>query len=236
MLPDLGTGHAEPDLSALSARKAAGARSRLTRKSVADSYEEHVVEGRIMSAIDCRFAFTAPPRVAPERVMRLARFHLQGFFYLITYDEQRRGGAGIGDIGWIDDARRPDWGNDLQRGFADYVSCWNSAIEGIGADGYFKIAIRREPSGDRLWSFALEWNKALRSIGFFGDLQRAQKHADLLPPLRFQQLDARRRMRLEVSLDPKDDRLFLPIEEIIPAPRSLTSPAQKNAGNAGLFP
>src|SRR5262249_37492502 len=78
MLPDLGTRHTEPDLSALSARKAAGARSRLTRKYVADSYEEHVVEGRLMSAIDCRFAFTAPPRVAPERIMRLARFHLQG--------------------------------------------------------------------------------------------------------------------------------------------------------------
>jgi hypothetical protein len=63
----------------------------------------------------------------------------------------------------------------------------------------------------------LEWNKALRSIGFFGDLQRAQTHADALPALQFQQIDATRRMRLEVPLDPNDDRLFLPIEAVVPA-------------------
>ena len=214
MLPDLGTAHEQPDLFSLATRKAAKARSRLTTKTVANSYEDHVVEGKLMSAIDCRFGFTAPPRLAQERVMRLARFHLQGFFYLISYDKYAGMGSGIGDIGWINDARRPDWGNVLQRGFADFVSDWKSAIEGIGADGYFRIAIRRDPSGANLWSFALERNKALRSIGFFGDLDHAQAHADLLPPLQFQQLDATRRMRLEIPLDPKDDRLFLPIEDI----------------------
>ena len=80
MLPDLGTAHEQPDLFSLAARKAAKARSRLTKKTVANSYEDHVVEGKLMSAIDCRFGFTAPPRLAQERVMRLARFHLQGFF------------------------------------------------------------------------------------------------------------------------------------------------------------
>jgi hypothetical protein len=102
----------------------------------------------------------------------------------------------------------------LQRGFADFVSGWDSGIEATGADGYFKIAIRRDPSGADLWSFALEWNSSLRSIGFFGNLERAQPHVDALPALQFQQIDATRRMRLEVPLDPNDDRLFLPIDSM----------------------
>jgi hypothetical protein len=96
LLPDLGRSHEQADLASLAARKAAGARSRRTRKSVADSYEEQVVDGKLMSAIDCCFSFTAPPQLAPERVMRLARFHLQGFFYLITYEESARVGGRLG--------------------------------------------------------------------------------------------------------------------------------------------
>ena len=89
LLPDLGTSHDRTELAALAQRKAAGARSRRTGKPVADSYEEQTVEGTLMSAINLRFGFTAPPQIAPARVMRLARFHLQAFFYLVTYDEFR---------------------------------------------------------------------------------------------------------------------------------------------------
>jgi hypothetical protein len=76
LLPDLGTSHDSADLASLAARKAVGARSRRTGKPVANSYEERT----LISAIDLRFSFTAPPRIAPERVMQLARFHLQAFF------------------------------------------------------------------------------------------------------------------------------------------------------------
>lgn len=234
--PDLGRGHDESTLAALAARKAVKSRSRLTKKTVADSYEEEVIEGKIMSAIDCRFGFTAPPRLAAKRLMRLARFHLQAFFYLITYDDSARLGAAVGNMGWVNDARCPDWGNALQRGFADFVSGWDSGIEGTGADGYFRIAIRRDPVGSGVWSFALEWNKALRSIGFFGDLEQAQAYVDLLPALEFQQLDATRRMRLEVPLDPEDDRLFLPEQEIAFGPKDVPASSHKPSASEPISP
>jgi len=206
LLPDLGTSHDRLDLQALAARKAGGSHSRHTGKAVADSYEEGAIEGKLMGALDVRFSFVGPPRMAPERVRQLAHFHLQGFFYLITYNEvERTGGSLPGDLGWVNDARLPDWGNALQVAFADLTNRWDSRIEGVGAEGYFKIAIRRDPSGADLWSFALEWNKALRSIGFFGDLARAQAYVDALPALELKQIDATHRMRLEVPLDAKDD-------------------------------
>jgi hypothetical protein len=174
LLPDLGTSHDRAALAELAQRKAEGARSRRTGKPVANSYEEQTVEGTLMSAIDVRFGFTAPPQIAPERVMRLARFHLQAFFYFVTYDESARSGRFFNDLGWVNHARRSDWGNALQRGFADFVSSWHFCVQAIGTEENFKIAIRRDPFGADLCSFALEWNKSLRSIGFLGDRARAQ--------------------------------------------------------------
>jgi len=209
LLPELGTTHEVASLATLAARKAAKSRSRRTKKTVADSYEEDTIKGKLMSVADVSFGLVAPPQLIPERVRRLAWFHLQGFFYLITYDETRRVGAFIpGSCGWVNDARRADWGNSLQRSFAELTSTWDSRIEGAGADGYFKIAIRRDPSGAEVWSFALEWNRSLRSIGFFGDLAGAQQHVDALTPLEFTRLDATRRYRREVEIDPDDDKLF----------------------------
>jgi hypothetical protein len=211
LLPDLGTAHERPNLAEIAARKAAKSRSRRTKKPIADSYEEDSIKGKLMSVADASFGFVGPPHLDPERVCRLARFHLQGFFYLITYDElNRTGGFLPGECGWVDGARRPDWGNPLQRSFASLTANWDSRIEGEGADGFFKIAIRRDPSGAGIWSFALEWNRNLRSIGFFGDLDRAQHHVNALSPLQFTRVDPTRRMRREVALDPAEDRLFTP--------------------------
>jgi hypothetical protein len=209
LLPDLGTVHERPDLVEIAARKAAKSRSRRTKKTIGDSYEEGKIEGKLMSVADVSFGFVAPPQLVPERVHRLAWFHIQGFFYLITYDEAKQAGSFLpGEYGWVNDARRPDWGNPLQRSFADLTAGWNTRIEGEGADGYFKIAIRRDPSGAEIWSFALEWNRCLRSIGFFGDIDAAQRHVDGLHPLQFKRIDATRRMRLETALDESEDHLF----------------------------
>ena len=166
-----------------------------------------------MQSADVRFGFVAPPQLDRERVRHLAHMHLQGFFYLITYDaDHRTGGFMPGDLGWLNEASRQDWGNSLQLGFAKLTRTWLPRVEGAGTDGFFKIAIRREPSEADLWSFAIEWNKALRSIGFFGDLERAQIHVNTIPPLTWQRIDATRRMRRETSLDPADDILFSPVQ------------------------
>jgi len=180
---------------------------------VADSYEENEIAGRLMQSVDVRFGFVAPPQLVPERVRRLAYLHLQSFFYLITYDADRRMGGFIpGELGWLNEASPQDWGNSLQCGFAELTRAWPPRVEGTGADGFFKVAIRRDPSGADLWSFALEWNKALRLVGFFGDLERAQIHVDSIPPLTWQRIDVTHRMRREISLDPADDTLFSPVQ------------------------
>ena len=89
--------------------------------------------------------------------------------------------------------------------------------EGTGAAGFFKVAIRRDPAGAELWSLALEWNRAFRIIGFFGDLEAAQVYVDQIPPLSWQRIDATQRMRREVELADEDDRLFAPVDACGPS-------------------
>ena len=157
LLPRLGDVHEDAELAAIASRKAKGSLSRRTKKTVADSYEENKIHGRFGPSGTMTFGMVAPPQLDPERVRRLAHLHLQGFFYLITYDEGRRSGGFIpGDIGWLNEASREDWGNPVQQGFAALVRDWLVRVEGAGASGYFKIAIRRDPTGAEVWSFALE--------------------------------------------------------------------------------
>jgi hypothetical protein len=211
LLPDLGTSHVNPKLQALATRKATGSGSRYTRKPVAQSYHRDTIEGTLMGgAVRIGFDIIGPPHIASERVDALAYFHISAFFYLITYEDVRRtGGSFPGVFGVVDHAGRSDWGNPVQRVFADISSTWNSRIEGVGADGFFKIAIRRDPTGVEVWSFALEWNKSLRCIGFLGNLALVQAHADVLPALHLKRVNATHRMRTEVPLAEADDKLFL---------------------------
>lgn len=209
LLPRLGDVHEDAELAAIASRKAKGSLSRRTKKAVADSYEENEIKGRFGPNVKMNFGMVAPPQLDPERARRLAHLHLQGFFYLVTYDEERRSGGFIpGEIGWLNEASREDWGNPIQQGFAALVRDWPVRVEGAGASGFFKIAIRRDPTGAEVWSFALEWNKNLRLIGFFGDLSIAQAFVDAIPPLQWQRIDANRRMRREIPLKPDDDVLF----------------------------
>jgi len=209
LLPGLGVTHTDAELAVLAERKARGSRSRRTKKSVSDSYEEKEIAGRFLQSADVRFNLVAPPQLDPERVRRLAYLHLRGFLYLTTYDADRRAGGFVpGELGWLNEASQQDWGNSLQRGFAEFTRAWLPRVEGVVADGFFKVAIRRDPSGAELWSFAFEWNKALRIVGLFGDLGRGQLHVDAIPPLTWQRVDATHRMRREISLDPADDILF----------------------------
>jgi hypothetical protein len=207
--PELGGSHESADLAAQAQRKAAGSFSRRTKKLVQDSHVEDTIEGTLMSSVKVSFKFIGPPQLVPERARRLAWMHLQAFFYLITYNaEQRTGGFIPGDIGFAMEASRSDWGNPTLRGFAELTKTWPPRVIGTGADGFFKIAIRREPAGSLLWSFALEWNAKYRIVGFFGEGERVQKHLDELPPLKWKRVDATWRQREEIALDPSDDILF----------------------------
>lgn len=207
--PDLGGSHEDANLSAEAQRKADGSFSRRTKQLVRDSYAEETIEGTLMSSAKISITFVGPPQLVPERVRKLAWMHVQAFFYLITYNAEQRMGSFIpGDIGFAVEANRGDWGNQTLRGFADFVKAWPPRVIGTGANGFFRIAIRREPSEALLWSFALEWNASHRVVGFFGEGERVQKHLDDLPQLEWKRRDAIRRSRDEIPLNLSDDMLF----------------------------
>ena len=68
--------------------------------------------------------------------------------------------------------------------------------------------MKREAEEAPLWSFAIEWNKAHRIVGFLGDLDRAQAHVDALPELPWKRWDATSRYRVEIPIEPENDMLF----------------------------
>jgi len=207
--PSLGEGHDDPLLHAEAARKAKGSFSRRTKKIVGESHEEGSLEGKMMSSIDVKFGFVSPPQLVEARVHELAQMHLQGFFFLMSYDKaERRGGFLPGTVGFVANANRPDWGNPLLRGFAEKTASWPQQLDCICASGFFKIAMRRETEDSPVWSFAVEWNAAHRIIGFFGDLDLAQGHVNALPELQWKRWDATSRYRLEIPIEPENDILF----------------------------
>ena len=207
--PDIGQPHADPALAAEAARKAAGSRSRSTREVVGRSYRDHSIEGTLMSSLHVKFGFVSPPQLNETRVHELACMHLRGFFYFMSYNKTLKRGSFLpGSIGHVFRANLPDWGNPLLRGFADLTRNWSPQLDCVCAGGFFKIAMKLELAEAALWSFAIEWNKRHRLVGFFGDLDRAQELVNLLPDLEWKQWDSNTRYRLEVPLAPEDDTLF----------------------------
>ena len=226
--PELGRDHEDHELARLSARKASKSRSRVTKKVVADSFEQVRIERELSSEIQMSVGLVAPPRLLPDRIRRLAWFHLQGFFYLITYDKTCEvEGYPPGECGWVNEAGRSDWGNALQCSFARLTADWDSRVEGVARVAFSELAIRREPLGSELWSFALEWNRSLRSIGFFGDLALAQPYVNSLSPLQFMQID-RRADCAEKSLSTRQKIAYLrsnaPCREILLASAIVPNP------------
>ncbi len=140
------------------------------------------------------------------------------FFYWITYrDENKRGGKLPGQFFPILAAAKPDWGNTQKRWFMSATASWLWRVFAVGADGYFKIVIRRQAEGIDVWSWALEWNQNLRLVGFFGDPARLDALEQEIPQLKFEKLDhgpnAWSRFRTEVPLSESDDELFSAPEE-----------------------
>ena len=211
--PALGTQHLDSTLAQLAARKAQKSVSRLTKKRIQDSNEELSIKTRPMPGMALTFGFIAPPRLMPERVLRLAHFHVQGFVYWHGYDYTRRVGRFMPTgITWGTSSHSRDWGNPVLVAFAQQTHKWQTPIWGNLASGNFRIAVRRDPNA-QAWSFALEWNSALRVIGFFGDATAAHAHVQNFPQPDMQQLGPSIRFREEVPLNPGSDLMFdVPVE------------------------
>ena len=209
LFPDIGVAHADPKLAIVAERKAKGAFSRRTGKKVAASAENMEVGGEFKPGAHIKMSLVGPPQIDSQRMWAMAHFHLQGFFYLISYDYATRlGGFMPGSLMFLPGARRPDWGNCLFLSFAELVRSWTPRVVGTGASGFFRIAMRREPSGKELWSFALEWNKSFRVAGFFGESHGADECTQQLRWPEMTRLSSTERFREEIALSPEVDVMF----------------------------
>jgi hypothetical protein len=207
--PSIGAAHLDEKLSSLAERKASKTRSHATGKTVLKSRETFEHTYSFTSNVSMTFSFIGPPRLVRNRVMAMAGAQLQAFFYFLTYNESQRTGSFIpGGISWFTFTQKADWGNVQFLAFATLTRDWNGRIRGSAADNYFRIVIKRDPSGIEVWSFALEWNQNYRIIGFFGDANSAAKHASELPSFEWVRLDGTTRTREETPLKSSEDILF----------------------------
>jgi len=195
-----------------SQRKARNSISRLSKKAVAESRSQLEFKAPFMGQGTMTATFTGPPQAQSERVFELAQMQVAAFFHLITYNrEQQTGGYMLGGYFPIMEALRSDWGNPVHRTFMDQVVEWEPRFMGPGADGFFKIIIRRHPTLV-CWSWAVEWNHKIRVIGFAGERPAVEEVAKAIPPLQVQSmyegLRSSFRLRHEVSISDDDDRLF----------------------------
>ena len=155
-------------LIADSKRKAKGARSRRNGKFIGESTEVLVAKMLFLGG-QLTANFTAPPQVTPERVLQLAMMHVMAFFYLVTYNgDKRAGGFWRGNFMMFPEACKEDWGNRTHTSFMKAVVCWEPRFMASGPDEFFKVVLRKHPDAD-CWSWALEWNQNFRMIVFCGD-------------------------------------------------------------------
>lgn len=165
---------AEDKILLSEARRKSKTKSDRTGRPVADSAEtfqsEHPFGNAKMS-----FKFSAPPQVDKDRVYELACYQLAGFFFMITYKEDK--GMGVlwpGDYLPMEVVRKQDWGNVTKASFSQATKDWHPRFTADTANGYFRALIKKHPAHE-LWSWALEWNQNFRLFGFFGDKDLAEK-------------------------------------------------------------
>jgi hypothetical protein len=198
--------------SAEIARKLQRAISRRTGKLVRDSQESLTITGQIFPGVTATFNMIANPQTDPERVGRLALYHIAAFHYFTTYRKETRLGEGFpGAFAVAGDYRRSDWGNQRARHFMDSTKAWDPRFVMKGEEAFFRTIIRRRLP-DMLWSWAIEWNQSFRVFGFYGSDKLVDDAIEKLPLLKTKSLleepNQWVRMRTEVALPKAEDVLF----------------------------
>ena len=193
-------------------RKKVKSRSRRTGKPVGESAERMTLRAQLGAAAGMTFTFTGPPQVDSDRVFELARLQMMGFFYFLTYSEgASRGHFWVGKFAPLMEAQKSDWGNPVHLSFMNTVVSWEPRILVCSAKDHFVAVIRKHPT-QNLWSWALEWNKSYRVVGYFGEEAYAQEAIAALPRLEATSIaeGATRwiRYRTETPLKEDDDSLF----------------------------
>jgi hypothetical protein len=193
-------------------RKAKNSFSRRTRRSVKDSAEKITVRAPLAAGVEFEFVATTRPQADSHRIYELARLQVMAFFYWLTFDDKtRRGHFWRGGFSPVYDTIRSDWGNPLMRSFMDAVVGWEPRLIAITARGFYKVDIRKHPDAE-CWSWALEWNKQHRVIGFFGGRSAAEAVAKGLATPQLVSIaegpNSFVRYHQETPLTESDDKLF----------------------------
>ncbi len=153
-----------------------------------------------------RFGMVAPPQLDQNLAGEVAFSHIQGLFALVCTedyrDPQKMRLLPEDQFNWYDWYTYNDWGNPQATEIADRVRNWECLANINSADGYFKAIMRYSDEG---WFWALEWNRQLRLFGGINGsrmkLFEGLPNEEWIPT-------PKGRMRQQVPLDPKDDRLF----------------------------
>lgn len=193
--------------------------SALTKRFVRESSTSLDFSARLGPA-ELSFGLAGPPQICPERSSALARFHVRGLGSFIFSEQATRKLPYLPPVFMVvAEASHGDWGNTRSVAFADFVRNWPvRLLVKDAADGHFSATIRKEPGSRPIWSWALEWNRTHRKMGFMGDSELALTElADQLPRLEWDgehwtldPLDGRvrYRWRTEIPVDPNADYLF----------------------------
>lgn len=175
----------DPVLESEALRKGGNSFSKRTGKRIKNSSETANVKLNFGTGVTMNIKLTAPPQHIPARLHALARYHILGFFYFLTYDETKKVGKfPSGTIYVLDEAIQSNWGNRAHLSFMQKVLSWDDRLIAPGlANGYFRAAIRRR-FDTNCFSWAFEWNKNLRMIGFFGNEIDTRPEFDSIPGIR----------------------------------------------------
>lgn len=193
-------------------RKARNSISIRTGKPVLHSQEELKFEIPFASGETIKLNTVSPPQIDSERLFRLARMHMMAFFYFVTFKQDtKKGGFWPENFYPLPEAHHQDWGNSLHRAFMEKVVDWEPRLIGNTAGGFFKSIIRRHPNAE-CWSWAIEWNKSYRIVGFFGSSDASMKILNSFQKPEMITLvmgESRHiKVRKEVKLSEEDDLLF----------------------------
>jgi len=123
---------------------------------------------------------------------------------------ERTGSSLPGAIAPFNIAATPDWGNIYQINFAEEIRDWEHRLSLDTAGGYFRARIQKK-ANQPCWGWALEWNKWLRLIGFFGEetsVRMVTKELVEALPKDQRPILGGYKIQLEVPLESNKDTLF----------------------------
>lgn len=142
--------------------------SRRTNKKIIESNEKLNIELNLNQNVRIAFPAMIPPQIDKERMIELALYYCQAFFYFLTYSVNERRGYFFESFKCINVCEKSDWGNKCNKKFQDIVFDWKNIFHINTANNNFRVRIR-EYKELPCWSWAIELNKSYRIIGFFGN-------------------------------------------------------------------